>query len=714
MIYTRAIGINVLRMVWILMVGLLVGCQPETPLPTAIILPSETPTLTPSPSYTPSRTPTPYMPPTPSPTEFFGRTVEVGPGKGLLRVMNLTNSADPIDFYLDEVPFIVGLRQATISGQAAILPGTYTAQLTTDGTGSSQELTIHPDQNIDVLTVGSGDTREFVTISQPTAPLSAGEVWLSFANTIPNLEAITITLDDTTAATLNGFSASEPAIASAGDKLLRATAGDLTLIEEQITLRELTLYTFILAQNPTTGDVQLQRLEAPVLGRYMMRVVNLSAESREVDIYLNDVLLEANIGMGVSTAPSEVVTGAQRLSVYTAGADRGASMPLVGSHVFNGQAGSSIILLLTGPAAAVQVTAFEVDLDPVPERKSRVVFFNSTENTSALVAGTGGQNFEDFRPLGIGQFSEAIFFDQDEVNFTFSDADNPDIPIVESKVIPITAGQSILYAVTGRDDVLSPVYGYPVEQSAALNDDGSAIPESRLRFVNALSEGISIDIYVNGILNMPMMFSDVGGPLSPVLGDGFDLLVRQAGNGPALLDIRLPIPQPGDYSVFLYGSQIDGLQAILIDDSRLQINEDVGTLRLVNLSNDPVDIYSLGYYVYPLDVTPIAPTETPFPTMTPTLDPVFPATPAPTLEPMTVPQDVRRILREVMPRTASNQNIAPQTFFDLTLIDASNRILGVLKALKIPAGQHYDIVAYTYRTASGVKTSLFIAPYPPR
>lgn len=703
-----------ITLIWVMFVTLMVGCQAEPPLPTSVILPSLTPTSSPTATYTPSRTPTPYMTPPPSPTEFFGRTVQAGPGKGLLRVMNLMSDGAPLDFYLDGVPFITGLRQNNLSAQAAILPHTYTASFDAAAGLAPQSLTITANQNIDVLAVGGGDTRQFIAISQPTDPLDAGQVWLSFANAAPIADPIVISLDDVTISSLTGFSATTPAITAAGQRLLRATANGQVILEETIQLRELTLYTFIFAVNPNTSEIELQRLDAPVLGRYVLRVVNLSPESRELDIYLNDDRIGSNLGLGLSTAPREVVTGLQRLSVYTAGADRGASMPLINEYVFTGQAGSSLVLLLTGAPPTLTVTEFDIDLSPVPQGKSRVVFFNATDEITAVVAGTGGMNFKDFRPVAQGQFSEPSLIAQDEVNFTFTDAANPNAAMFESKIIPLPAGQSVLYAVTGSEDVLVPIYGYPVAQSEALTAEGTPIPQSRLRFINGLQQGIAVDIYVNGVLNTPMLFSGVGGSLNVVTGEDFALLVRQANDGPALLDIRLPIPSPGDYSVFIYGSPLDGLQATLIPDATLRVNNDIGTLRLINLSGDITDVYSLGYYVYPPNITPIAPTQTPIPTPTPRPDPNLPWTPAPTLEPLTAPQDVRRILRNVQPRTASNQNVAPQGYFDLILIDDRNRILGELKALQIPIGQHYDIVAYTYRTATAVQTILFIAPYPPR
>lgn len=703
------------HIVWVVLLTILAGCQTDAPLPTPIVLPSPTSTLTPSHTPTITHTPTPVMTATPSPTEFFGRTIQAGPGKGLLRVMNLTSDTLPLDFYLNGVPFITGLRQTNLSAQTPILPDTYTASLTSDNTGVSQALTIAADQNLDILAVGEGEGRQLVVISQPTEPVRAGEVWLSFANALPDVENITITLDDVATASLTGYSASEPAITVAGDKLLRATSGERVLLEQSISLRELTLYTFILSTNPISPDgVQLLRLEAPVLGRYSLRVVNLSAEAREVDIYLENNRVGSTVGFGGSTTPQEVVTGSQRLSVYTAGADRAASMPLVNNYAFNGQAGTSLILLLTGPASALEVVTFTDRLEAVPPANSRIIFFNNVDDVTGLVAGINGEDLENFRPLAVGEFSTPRFISQGEYNFTFSDADNSDSGPIENKLIAIPAGQTLLYAVTGRDDVLVPVYGYPVEENPALNPEGTAIPQSRLRFINALSGGISVDIYVDGVLNFPALFAYSSGPLSTIIGEDFSLLVRQANAGPALLDIRLGIPAPGDYSVFLFGSPIDGLQAFLIPDNTLQVNPDVGTFRLVNLSGDPTDIYSLGYYVYPPDVTPVAPTSTPFPIPTNTPDPNFPTTPVPTLEPLTAPQDVRRIIREVQPRTASNQNIAPRGLFDLTLLNTNNRILGALNAIQIPVGQHYDIVAYTYRTASGVKTELFIAPYPPR
>ena len=703
------------QIISVMLLALIVGCQGEPPLPTAITLPTETPSLTPIASPIATETPLPNMTPTPAPTEFFGRTIQSGPGKGQVRAMNLTSDSSMLDLYLDGLPFTTDLRPTYISGQSAILPGTYTASLNLDGTGATTPLTIAENQNLDIVVVGGGDDRQIMLISQPTDPVNADEVWLTFANALPDVGQITVTLDDSPVTTLEGFSTSTPSIGAAGEHILRATTGDKIILEQSVILRELTLYTFILTVNPSAPDaVQLQRFESPVLGRYNLRVVNLSAESREVDLYLNGTRLAEMIGFGGSTTPIEVVTGLQHLSVYTAGADRNASAPLVNEHTFSGQAGSSLMLILNGPASAVQVVSFEADTSPVPEGSSRVVFYNATADVMHLSAGIAGDIFPDFNPIAAGQFSPPQLVQHGDIPFTFMDEDDENNNLFERKTILLFAGQTILYTVTGRDDFINPVYSYPVEQSAALYPDGVPLPQSRLRFVNGLASGVAVDVYVNGSMYMPAMIAPSGGPLSPVIGEDFALLVRQAGNGPALLDIHLGIPSPGDYSVFLYGSPADGLETILINDDALRINDDIGTLRLVNLSGDPTDLYSLGYYLYPPDVTPLAPTMTPFPTPVPTFDPAGLVTPVPTEEPFTAPLDVRRIIRDVRPHTASSQNIAPQGLFDLTLIDTNRRILGNINALQIPIGQHYDIVGYTYRSGDEVKTQLFIAPYPPR
>lgn len=696
---------SLLRFLALMVLALvMVGCQPtdDTPLPTAIVLPSETPSPTPSQTPVP---PTPDATATPSPTPFFGRGVSAGPGRGQLRVMNQTSDTATLDIALDGQPFTVGLRPGTVSPTTPLLPGSYGLTVR-PGDSASQPITIGADQTVDVVITGESSAPQLITLAHPTDPLDAGQIWVMLADAMPDTAELTFTLDDEPLTPLM------PIVTDAGERVLRASAGGQVIAEETVLLRELTLYSLILAPDPfDPARARFERLDTPALGRYTLSVVHLSNGARELDIYLNDQSLATNLTFTAQTPPLEVVTGGQRLSVYTAGADRAASAPLVDGYNLNGRAGAELTLLLTGAPDQMRVVPYEADLSPVPVGQSRVVFFNATDNVTGLTAGVGPEAYPDFRPIGVGQFSQPVLVSPGELGFTFRDVNNTDIDILEAKTVVFQAGQSALYAVTARDDAPPAFYVASVEESALLGEGGEQLSQSRLRFVNALESGVAIDIYVNGILAMPSLFAPSSGPLIPVTGEEIALLVRSVGDGPALIDIGLQLPEPGDYSVFIYGSPTDGLQARLIDDNVLRITEQAGSLRLINLSGDAIS-YSLGLSQYAPDETPPPPTATPLPQPTP--DPSLATVPNTESQAPTAPLDTRRLIRDVQPLTASNQTFAPAGLFDVILIDSDNRIRGRLNTLQIPPGQHYDIVAYTYRRSGGVQTILFVAAYPPR
>jgi hypothetical protein len=620
--------------------------------------------------------------------------------------MNQTSDAATLDLDLDGQPFTVGLRPSGVSPATPLLPGSYDLSVR-PGDSAPQPITIGADQTVDVVISGESGSPQLITLSHPTDPLDAGKIWLMLADAMPDITAeITFTLDDEPLTPLL------PTVTDAGERVLRAVAGETVLAEETVLLRELTLYSFILAPDPfDPAQSRFERLETPALGRYTVSVVHLSNGARELDVYLNDQPIATNLTFTTQTPPLEVVTGSQRLSVYTAGADRAASAPLVDGYNLNGRAGLSLTLLLTGAPDQMRVTPYEANLSPVPVGQSRVVFFNATDNVTGLTAGVGPEAYPDFRPIGVGQFSQPVLVSPGELGFTFRDVNNTDIDILEAKTVVFEAGQSALYAVTARDDAPPAFYVASVEESALLGGDGEQLSQSRLRFVNALESGVAIDIYVNGFLAMPSLFAPSGGPLIPVTGEEIALLVRSTGDGPALIDIGLLLPEPGDYSVFIYGSPADGLQARLIDDNILQITEQAGSLRLVNLSTDAT-LYSLGLNEYAPDETPPPPTATPLPQPTP--DPSLATVPNTGSSAPTAPLDTRRLIRNVPALTASNQTFAPAGLFDVILIDGDNRVRGRLNTLQIPPGQHYDIVAYTYHRADSVQTILFVVAYPPR
>jgi hypothetical protein len=700
---TKRLDFGRWRMVWgvmaCLLLGVLTGCQPEAPLPTEVLLPSPTPPASPTPIPTATR-PQPTL--TPSPTAFFGRgRVPETAQTPFVRVTNATAADSTFDLYLNGQLLQSGLRAGLAGISVPVLPGTYDLSLSPDGAPLATFEAVNG-QITDLTLTGDPDQPQALTHRAPTEPLDAQSAWATVINALPDT-ALQLSLDDQPVADLAAQSVAEPVVIARGDRQLRVSVGDAVLFEQPLRVQNRTSYTFIVSRNPQAPDqLTVQRLETVLQGRYSVRLIHLSPELREVDVYLNDAIWAQAVGYTGLAEPRTVTTAPQLLSVYTAGADRNASQPLIAPTPLNGRDDAELFLLLTGTPDQLRLIPFEPDRSPVPNGSSRYVFFNPLPDVSGLTTGEEG-----FQPLGYGQFSQPAVLPAQSTVFRFRDANNPDIDIIEEEPLDIEAGQSVLYAVSARDDLPAARYALPIEQSEALAQDGSALPQSRLRFVNALATGVAIDIYVDGVLVFPSLIAGAGGPLTNHIGAEFRLLVAQSGGGgAALIDVVLPVATPSDYSVFIYGSPTDGLRAVAIDDAALLEVPGSATMRLVNLSLNLSDSMGISLVPYAPDVTPVFPT--------PTFPPPPDATPAPTPELLSLPLDVRLLLRNVQPGTASIQTFAPQTYFDALIVNADNRIIDRERAILIPVGQHYDLVAYTYRTESGVQTTSFIAPYPPR
>ncbi len=695
-----------------LLLMLLAGCQPtdDAPIPTLITLPTATDQ---PPSPTPADTATPRPTATPAPTAIFGRDVPADASNGQVRVTNYVRDEQVIEVYLDGLLFNAGLRAGYSSALTPIRAGLFTAALDAQGTRAATAFEVTAGQLIDLLVIGEGQDLQILPIAQTTQPLDAGQAWVSVVSALPPDANISIGIDaqPTTAFTQT---IGEPQVIEAGAHTFRAALGGQPVVDETLTLRELTVYTLVLTTTRANPQMRLQRLEAPVLGRYSAQIVHLSADTREIDVYLNGERIAQDVAFTDALPPRELVTAPQRLSIYTAGADRSVSPPLLENYSISARPSTRLMLFLVGTPDRLRVVPYEWDTSPVPVGSARVVFFNAVPDVVGLTAGIGPEPFDGFRPLGYTQFSTGQIISAGEFTLVMRDSINTSRDIIEAKTITLSAGQHVIYAATGRDDLPPATYRITVEQSEALAADGSRLPESRVRFVNGLADGITVDVYVNGLLSLPALIAPAGGPLTPLLGEEFSLLVRQNNDGPALVDIRLPLPTPDDYSLYFYGSPSDGLQTVMVNDSRLNIGGSGGTLRLVHLSDNPDAVFSLYAAQRPADYTPIPPTLTPVLSAMPSPTPEIPWTPEPTAEPFTIPLDARPLVRDVAGGTASIQVLAPPNYFDLLLTDAGGRILARLDGLTVPTGMHYDVAAYTYRTASGVQTMLFIAPYPPR
>src|SRR5690606_24983449 len=109
---------------------------------------------------------------------------------------------------------------------------------------------------------------------------------------------------------------------------------------------------------------QLLVFESPMLSLYSLRVVNLSTDAREIDVFFDDALVASDLPHQGITDRLTYATAPATLSVYAAGADLTISTPYLSGQRVSPTPGSTVTLAIYGPVADLRAAWIEQDMSP--------------------------------------------------------------------------------------------------------------------------------------------------------------------------------------------------------------------------------------------------------------------------------------------------------------------------------------------------------------
>jgi hypothetical protein len=479
----------------------------------------------------------------------------------------------------------------------------------------------------------------------------------------------------------------------------------------------LTYTLLVVAGTPERPQLIVQ--EAPLWSRYSLRVINTSEDVREIDVYFDGALVVANLGYGSATERTVYANAPATVSVHAANADLTVSTPLLDGYPINPRAGGSATLAIYGTADNLRAMWIEEDLSPVPAGNSRIAFAHVLPGANALRAGVNSTDLEEVQPFAYGSASAPVLFEEGELRLFFRDAANADSIAELRQAVPIPAGRSILYFVTGAqagDETPPLMFEEPVTVDETLNvePDEPTRGEYRVRFVNAIVSQPSIDIEQEGQTAALNLRYGEGTELITLNAESVVMNARMSGDGAILADQHIGFPRPGDYTIYIVGTPENGITTALIDNESLPTitsSDQPPTLRLVNLTQDPSTVFGLALSpVRPGDSTPV-----------PTPQPVFTLQPLPTaagqvgidLGRRRLPVGVRVPIAGLRGVGASRQ-ILTQPRAETTVINQDNEIIAALGVVEYQTGTHTDIVVYEYRTATETLAAAFALMYPSR
>lgn len=702
----------IVRWLAILTVLLAAACESAViePTPTESSLPMPTLTST----LTAPVTAAPTRPPLAEATAFFGRSVKPGRDTATLRITHSAPQAPALDIYLDGADYALNLGPSLSTGLTLVLPGTYRLEASARGEDTplaEATITLGAGRTTDVIAVSGADGLQLVVVEGPEEAVEPGTGIVQFVNTLPDspLEAI---INGAALADLIGTDeVSEAVKFDQGDLAISVQSDGVEILAERYRARELTYMLLVLTGTRERPQLLIQ--QAPLLSRYTLRVINVSEDAREVDVYFDGALVAADLGYGNATARTLYANTPAMVSVHAANADLAVSTPLLSEYAISPRAGSNATLAIYGPADHLQAMWIEDDLSPVAPESSRLMFAHIVPDVRALHAGINSGDIETLQSFAYGHVSSPMTISEGDLRLYFRDAADINSIVELRQALPISGGQSILYFVTGAEigDETPPLM---FEEAVTVNEgetDAQSTPEQfdyRVRFVNAIVSQPMIDIEREGEIVARNLRYGEGTPLISLSEGSLMIRAVMSSSGATVIDEDIGFPRSGDYTIYIVGTPENGITTALIADSLLPPSKNgaqAPMVRLVNLTRDSSAIFGLA--LMPVRAGGITPVPTaqalPTPDGQSAID----------LGRRRVPLGVAVPVSGIKGVSASRQ-VLGKPGAETYVINQDNEIIATVGSVAYETGTHTDIVVYEYRTATEILATAFAVVYPPR
>lgn len=704
-----------LRRTWIIITGillLLVACTPQTPLPTLAPTPIP-PTQTPSPTVT--NTPTL----TPTATQAVPQTEATDPTlQSYIRIINISQIAEPIDVYIDNLSVAVFLEYSQFTASSGIVAGNYTLHVVPargrpgDGSLIQQPITIGGQQSLIVLISGTIAAPQVQIVIEDTSPLGAGESRISVFNAIADGPAFVLQMDETDTALSSPIAPGNmsPAIVlPESNTTLALVSGETVLKSFPARLRERQNYTLIvIGQGSNRESLNILTLNTPVSGIVRARAIHAAFGAENIDFYAGSIRLGENISFGSETIRQTLVSGIYDIAVYNAGADPTTDKPLATQQLaLNPDDVFSFIFI--GELNNYEIIAFEETLALTPLDEARITFIHVMPSVPTIQLQAG-----DMLPLRLnyGEVSDTFYMLASPTTFGWAVPEAAGIgDLLEfAEDVELLVGTNYLYLFTGRRLGFPLIFQETVGAIVPTPDPDdftptpTQIPTTTLRVVNAIP-GAFVDFRVDDVTFASAVPYQAGSaPVIILDGDRVVTAHDQAtGN---LLGRTIVTVSPGiHYSVYISPSA--GLNDnMTVTEDILPPLDEVPYVRLVNTSSVNT-AFGLAYSepVPGSDLPPVIdPAETP------------PAEGGVADDPyrVSLPFGAVRLIDDIFTGNVSPFIAVSQIrgAKDIQIIDNfQTMVAATIANVTLESDTYYDIVAF--QQESSTQVTAFILPYPP-
>lgn len=704
----------ILALVW---VGL-VACQPQesdpAPLPTLMMLEdpaTSEPTAEPD-ELTEQATPEAALSePTPRPTNVPVGRFAVDPiTMAHFRVVHTAVEVGAVDLYISDVNINRDLRFGDTSPRINIAAGAHTLNITPAGEDIEQSVLVSLPFEIvpggELLFVVSGDAADTLQVTQVTIssdPLSLDESRVNFVHAVPGYQGVSIALNNIGLAPLINYGQATgvrvvPPLRDAVFTFDALDGSPVAVVSAD--LRPRADYTFILigtADNP--ADLRALTIESEAPGAIEVRVLNVSEEVRNVDVYVGAQLVAQNVETTRLSSAQRLTSGAQNIRVFPAGAEVDAnSVSLAPPVQLLSAPDEFYTVIVFGTAESLRVLPVRENRDPVRAGNARIQFVHALPGVDFIEIGMDGSALPEIPPIAYGQTSASFEYVEATLNL-FARIPQTDTVVELADNYLLDSARSHLFVVTGRTDSNPIAFSDPVDVDFdledTLTDDPDRLP-SGIRVLNLIHTQPPINVRFNDRLVVESLLFTGQSEFIEVVAEGVTVTVTDARDESVLLTQTLPIPDSNPYSLFVYGEP-GRMRLAIYSDANLILSSETPSLRFINLTLDVDHSFALalGVATDPLE----------FPSIS--------GTPADPANRPTVPFGVDNLTGAVF-----SGGISAQTFLfepqvrDIVIADADNRLAARIRSVDFEAATLYDIIAYEWDTRPVSSVFVYIIPYP--
>ncbi len=675
------------------------ACEAET----APVPPTRVPTLT---SVPPTITPTeaPLNTSTPRPTQLPVPRInaEDQADQAFIRIVHASPTIPAISIDIQGLQVASILPYPLATSPASIEAGEYMLTISTQDTPTliQQAISIAGRSNQIFMISGTIDNPQLSIYDEPTAPLNTQQSRITFVHAIqsgPTLSFASGT--ETLTDSLDYGAISFGNILPSTPTTISVSSNGQSVVDYPTNLRSRQSIIMIITGTPDAPDIII--FDRQVEGITQIRAIHAAPEVNIVDVYLNGQPIATELGFTRSTERQPFPALSGQLEVFASGTS--AEDDPIFSQQVNLRTDQAMSLVIVGSTENINVLFITDDLSAIRPDLTRIAFLNPlAEYDNVNISLQGGTVPGVPELLGYGQVSPSAELEVATYTFLWSvrsvtqdDDDNDLVEVVED--VQLESGRSYLYILTGQDNDTPLIFSENVEvlvDTVDVPSDEELTPTptnpTRMRFVNAIDEAPTVNIFLDTISVANTLGYGSGTDYTIAPSGNQTVIIQNSQSNAELASIAFEFQLSTNYTIIVYGYQIDGYRIIVIPDNRVIFNNaNSASIRLINLSYDSNEDFQLGASSSPEIRAPQAEATT-------DLD-------SEGLRPA-VPAGINRVSSITEPEMASPQSTLPPGVYDIYIIDPGpNTVAGIFGELALQSQTIYEMVVYQDRFSRNVK-----------